>query len=356
VSAGQAIGLTVIGGFLGAGKTSLLNHWLQQDHGQRLAVLVNDFGAVNIDSALVASRNAQAVELNNGCVCCSIGDDLSAALIALIESPQPPERILIEASGVSDPRPIAQVAMVDRSLSLDGVLVLVDAASFALHADDPLLADTLERQVRAADLLLINRCEQCGPAALLQLQARLEALAPGTPQLLTRDAQLPDPLARTWLGTGPGGAGPARCHQAERGAHGGCDEPDVHHHRDAHADPTDAPAHDQLFETWSWQPETTLQARRLRQLMRELPAGVIRLKGLVHTDEHGLALLQYAGRHGSLRRAPASATQALGLVAIGLRGRLDTAALRSVLAGTALPGTLSLALSGPTALPTAGTP
>ena len=81
--------LTVIGGFLGAGKTTLLNHWLRDAGGQRLAVLVNDFGALNLDAALVARSGADTVALSNGCVCCTISDDLSAALIRVIES-QPP--------------------------------------------------------------------------------------------------------------------------------------------------------------------------------------------------------------------------------------------------------------------------
>ena len=105
------IPLTVIGGFLGACKTTLLNHLLTQAQGRRLAVLVNDFGAINLDRALIATEEAGAIELTNGCVCCQIGDDLTAALIALIESPRPPEAIVVEASGVSDPWRIAQVGI-----------------------------------------------------------------------------------------------------------------------------------------------------------------------------------------------------------------------------------------------------
>jgi len=95
--------LTVIGGFLGAGKTTLLNRWLRNAGGQRLAVLVNDFGALNIDAELIAANTGETIALSNGCVCCQIGDDLSGALIRVLESAERFDAVVIEASGVSDP-------------------------------------------------------------------------------------------------------------------------------------------------------------------------------------------------------------------------------------------------------------
>ena len=101
--------LTVIGGFLGAGKTTLLNRWLREANGQRLAVLVNDFGALNIDAELIAANTGETIALSNGCVCCQIGDDLSGALIRVLESADRFDAVVIEASGVSDPWRIAQL-------------------------------------------------------------------------------------------------------------------------------------------------------------------------------------------------------------------------------------------------------
>src|SRR5688572_11136644 len=101
--------LTVIGGFLGSGKTTLLNHWLRTaGGGQRLAVLVNDFGALNIDAQLIAASTADVIALTNGCVCCQIGDDLGAALIAVLDAPDAFDAVVIEASGVSDPARIGR--------------------------------------------------------------------------------------------------------------------------------------------------------------------------------------------------------------------------------------------------------
>ncbi|MFT4267268.1 MAG: GTP-binding protein, partial [Xenophilus sp.] len=188
------IPLTVVGGFLGAGKTTLLNHLLAHANGQRIAVLVNDFGAVNIDRALVASEGAGAIELTNGCVCCAIGDDLTAALIELIESPRPPEAIVVEASGVSDPWRIAQVGLADPALALEAVLVLADAAALPSQAADPLLADTVRRQLRAADLLVLNKCDLVADDDLQALRAWLDANAPDAPRLETDHARVPAAL------------------------------------------------------------------------------------------------------------------------------------------------------------------
>ena len=121
--------LTVIGGFLGAGKTTLLNHWLAHAQGLRLAVLVNDFGALNIDAMLIRSSAADMIELSNGCVCCQIGDDLTQALIRVLDRASAFDAVVIEASGVSDPWRIAQMGRADPGLVLDGVVVMVDAGA-----------------------------------------------------------------------------------------------------------------------------------------------------------------------------------------------------------------------------------
>lgn len=305
INAGR-IPLTVIGGFLGSGKTTLLNHLLKHNDGRRLAVLVNDFGAINIDAALVASRDADTIALQNGCVCCQIGGDLTDALIRVIGSTPTPDAIVIEASGVSDPWRIAQVGLSDPALALDGVIVMVDATSVLAQVEDPLLGDTMLRQLRAADLLVLNKCDRVGDAAMQRLHQWLDINAPGIPHFETRFAQVPMEL----LGA------PAR-------------------ERNAEGDSTDAAdtAHGQLFATWSTSADVVYRAAPLRELLRAMPEGVLRLKGVLKTDLHGWAVLQFAGRHGSLRAWPPkhplpTEDTPSSIVAIGLRQRLPSLALQ----------------------------
>lgn len=304
-----ALPLTVIGGFLGAGKTTLLNRWLREAHGMRLAVLVNDFGALNIDAELIASSGGDTIALSNGCVCCQIGDDLSLALIGVLEAKQPFDAVVVEASGVSDPWRVAQFARADPALSLDGVIVLVDAGAALQHARDPLLADTLVRQLKSADLVVLNKTELASDAQRNELRAWIASNAGAVTVFETNQSAVP--LAMLTRLALPALSSDAAAHDHDCAEHG-------HVHDD--------PAHGELFDTWSCRPDTVFDAKALRAWLMAPPAGLLRLKGLIRTGEASWSELQFAGRHGSLRTASAPPDGA-ALVAIGLRGQLPTQAL-----------------------------
>lgn len=153
------IPFTVIGGFLGAGKTTLLNRLLTGATGQKLAVLVNDFGALDIDGELVAAHGGDTIALSNGCLCCTIGDSLVETLLALLERPEQLDHIVVEASGVADPGRIADLAMLEPRLSRDGVIVVVDSGDVQQRAADRRVGDTVMRQLKAADLLVLNKID-----------------------------------------------------------------------------------------------------------------------------------------------------------------------------------------------------
>ncbi|AWZ02253.1 putative metal chaperone YciC [Rhodobiaceae bacterium] len=177
----SVIPVSVVGGFLGAGKTTLLNRLLQENEGRRLGVIVNDFGDINIDEKLIVTRDEDMVSLANGCICCSIGNDFLRALISLVTRPDPPEQIVIEASGVADPLRIAAIARADKALRLQGIFVLVDATQYQSQAADPLLADTVHAQVGAADLLLLTKTDV---ASDVQTQAVVDLLERERPGVL----------------------------------------------------------------------------------------------------------------------------------------------------------------------------
>ncbi len=150
---------TVIGGFLGAGKTTLLNRLLRGETGRRFAVLVNDFGALDIDGRLIARHGGDTIALANGCLCCTIGDSLVTTLLSLLETSNRFDHIVVEASGVADPARIADLAVLDPRLIRDGVIVVADADTVRVRARDRRVGDTITRQLAAADLLLLNKID-----------------------------------------------------------------------------------------------------------------------------------------------------------------------------------------------------
>jgi G3E family GTPase len=155
----DAIPFTVIGGFLGAGKTTLLNRLLRGATGRRFAVMVNDFGTLDIDGGLVADHGGDTIALANGCLCCTIGDSLVVTLLSLLDRPERFDHIVVEASGVADPGRIADLAVLEPRLARDGVIVVVDAAHVRERAADRRVGDTVTRQLGAADLLVLNKVD-----------------------------------------------------------------------------------------------------------------------------------------------------------------------------------------------------
>jgi cobalamin biosynthesis protein CobW len=198
---------TVITGFLGAGKTSLVRHLLAHAEGRRLAVLVNEFGELGIDRELLlgcgeATCSADdIVELANGCLCCTVADDFLPTLTRLLERPAPPEHLLIETSGLALPKPLVQAFAwpeIRTRTTVDAVLTVIDAAAVAagLFADpaaiacrgatDPAqghdnpLEEVFADQLACADLVILNKTDLVGPEPLAVLHRNVEArLRPG---------------------------------------------------------------------------------------------------------------------------------------------------------------------------------
>ena len=151
--------VTILGGYLGAGKTTLVNHLLRHADGRKLAVLVNEFGDLPIDADLIEARDDNLISIAGGCVCCSFGDDLLAALRQMLAMEPRPDAVIVEASGVALPGSIASSMTLVRGLRTEGVVVLADAASVSRRLADTYTGDTVSRQLESADLVLLNRCD-----------------------------------------------------------------------------------------------------------------------------------------------------------------------------------------------------
>jgi len=171
------IPVTVLTGFLGAGKTTLLNRILRENHGQRIAVIENEFGEIGIDQALVVNADEEVFEMNNGCICCTVRGDLIRILGSLVKRREKFDRILVETTGLADPGPVAQTFFVDDDMrelfALDGIVTVVDAKHVALHLED---SSECQEQIAFADVLVLNKADLVSPGELDDLERRLRRM------------------------------------------------------------------------------------------------------------------------------------------------------------------------------------
>ncbi len=297
------IPVTVIGGYLGAGKTTLINGLLAGDHGRRLAVLVNDFGAINIDAKLIAGHDGDTIALSNGCVCCTIADALGAALDKVLAMAVPPDHIVIEASGIANPAKIAMYGQGWPGLCLDGVVVLVDGETIQARAADKFVGATIHQQLTAADILVITKTDLLSGG---QRQGAIDWLTRQKPQGRVILASHGDIPASVLLGHNATGAYQTMAAQG-------------------HGD----------YRSLPFQTTRPMDRSRLKAQMMAWPKGLLRAKGLVHLrdDPSHAYILQLVGRRHSLEKGPAwpEEKRETQLVLIGVAADIDPSSLQASL-------------------------
>jgi G3E family GTPase len=284
--------LVILGGYLGAGKTTLLNRLLAANPNQRLALLVNDFGAINIDAALIEHRSEKQINLTNGCICCGLSTGFDEAIDDLMQLDPPPERIIVEASGVADVVNLAQYGH-HPGLSLDGIIVVADAETVQTKARDRYVSGTVTRQLTGADLIILNKADRIDDARLEEVERWLAELAPDRPVVTAEHCNVPADLL---LGL---------------------------EHRSR--SPADEPEHDHsaAWVTWSFESSVKSRADAVNKFVSALPETVLRAKGFFALDDDTVLVFQQVGRQQTL--APAAETAGVTrLVVIGLSGHLDT--------------------------------
>ena len=249
--------VAVISGFLGSGKTTLVNRVLTGNHGLRITVLVNDFGAIDIDSQLLASQSANSISLKNGCICCNLQNDLVAELQGLLDQAGgPPDFMLIESSGVSDPGKIIHALcypQLRERFQINTVLTLLNAATINdLEGEFKHLAMA---QLDAADIVVINQIDCVDEQQLEQIHEQW--LYPAARVLSTSFADIPIALLFAM------------------------------HEHDAYETPFQPLTRDHggLFYSYSWTSDKTLQLDALRQFVKTLPNSIFRAKGVFYTEQ-----------------------------------------------------------------------
>jgi G3E family GTPase len=284
------VSLTILTGFLGAGKTSLLKRILTGDHGLRVAVIVNDFGAINIDADLIVSIDKNVVSLANGCVCCSVRDDLAAAIENLIELPQPPEYIILEASGIADPAGITITFSTETNylgVRVDTIVCLVDAEQFF---ENPEHMQLKTRQIAAADLLLLNKIDLVNKEQIDKIDSWLSDNFRLHRVIKTTQCDVPlEVLLSAGRFDPANSAEPLP--QPQMHVHN-CDiEPCLHREHNATG-----------FKSWSYETRSALSLGALEQVVRKLPVNVYRCKGILHTAESPdrRTILQVVGKRVSI--------------------------------------------------------
>ena len=271
----RRIPLTVIGGYLGVGKTTLINRLLATTDGTRFAVLVNDLGAVDVDATLLAERDADRIVLSNGCLCCSLADGLTEVMFELAERTDEFDHVVIELSGVGLPGPVARWGRAPGFVP-GATLVLAAADSVVGRLADPLVGDTVARQLADADLVALTRTDLADPetieaAAAAIAEQTAAPIAPGSSTELPWSTIVSAEVA----GASPDGAAPAGASldgASQRDGHG--------------ADPGFAA---RAVDVTGW----TLD--RLRWWLDHRPADIWRAKGVVELAE-GTRVVQVVGR------------------------------------------------------------
>lgn len=272
----SSLPVTVIGGYLGSGKTTLVNHLLRHANGVRLAVLVNDFGELPIDADLIEAQEGDVISLSGGCVCCSYGDDLSLSLQKLQEQARLPEHIFIEASGVALPGAIGSSLSLIRAYQLEGIVVLADAATVMDAANEKYIGDTIDRQLNDADLILLNKIDLISDEQSAQVHQWLDEHYSHAPCLDTVHGMIE----------------PEVLFDIHRKPSQVSDE-HVHVHQVSN-----------LFSTVVLNVTHQVDAKSVAAALADKACGLVRAKGFVSDSDGFLKTIQVVGRRWSVTDAP----------------------------------------------------
>ncbi|XHX75893.1 MAG: CobW family GTP-binding protein [Stenomitos frigidus ULC029] len=312
--------VTIITGFLGSGKTTLLNHILNNRQDLKVAVLVNEFGDIDIDSQLLVSIDENMVQLSNGCICCTINDNLVDAVFNILEREQPVDYLVIETTGVADPLPILLTFLSTelRDLTrLDAILTLVDVETFTPDHFD---SDAARQQVVYGDIILLNKTDLATVEQVDYLENYIHAVKQGARILRSQQGQVPLPLIldvgyndpNAYTGMLKTQNAPQQHKQTEHEHH------DHHHTEHDHHHHSDHLANDG-FVSVAFTSDRRFHIHKFQNFLDNLPTNVFRGKGILWFQESQLKhIFQLSGKRCTLDTVPAGTKAPLNqLVFIG---------------------------------------
>ena len=296
------IPVSVIGGYLGAGKTTVVNQMLRQnmnsDTPRKIAVLVNEFGELPIDADLIVGEKENVVAIAGGCICCAYGNDLTSELIKLGHRETKPDNVIIEASGVAIPNRIAGAVSLLQGFENEKVIVLVDGGNIKKQFENSFIVDTLERQLQSGDMIVLNKCDGIDETQKKEIKKILENKIGNTKIIETEYGKLENNVIFNCENT--------REYKDDGG--------------ESH----------NPFVSFNFSPLAVVDVERLAQSLADNP-NVIRAKGFGENDKGELWNLQIVEAEGETKIVGEEKNIETGIVVMGVKNQIDETIISKII-------------------------